>query len=136
MRVVLDTNVLVSGLLSPKGAPGRIVAAWDDARFELVLAFAQLEEIGRVLAYPKIRSSTKWTDEDIGRFLEQLYLRAHVVETLSDQGVAVRDPTDAPILAAFVASKADVLVSGDEDLLSLRGRFAIESPAEFARRLA
>ncbi len=135
MKVVLDTNVLVSGLLTPKGVPGRIVAAWDDSRFEVVLAFAQLEEIGRVLAYPRIRGRTKWTDEDIGRFLEQLYLRAQVIEAPPARGRAVRDPGDAPILAAFIASGADVLVSGDDDLLSLRGRYAIETPAEFVKRL-
>lgn len=135
MKVVLDTNVLVSGLLSPKGMPGRIMAAWDDARFELVLAFAQLEEVGRVLAYPKIRGRIHWTDDDIGRFLEQLYLRAQVVEAPIARGRAVRDPGDAPILAAFIASGADILVSGDDDLLSLRGKYAIETPAEFANRL-
>lgn len=135
MKVVLDTNVLVSGLLTPKGVPGRIVAAWEDSRYEVVLAFAQLQEIGRVLAYPRIRGRTKWTDEDIGRFLEQLYLRAQVIEAPPASGRAVRDPADAPILAAFIASGADVLVSGDDDLLSLRGRYAIETPAEFVKRL-
>jgi putative PIN family toxin of toxin-antitoxin system len=135
VKVVLDTNVLVSGLLSPKGAPGRIVSAWDDSRFELVLAFAQLEEMGRVLAYPRIRSRTRWTDEDIGRFLEQIYLRAHVIDAPAAVGRKVRDPGDAPILAAFLSSGADVLVSGDDDLLSLRTTYAIETPAEFVKRL-
>jgi len=135
VKIVLDTNVLVSGLLSPKGPPGRIVAAWDDSRFELVLSFAQLEEIGRVLAYPKIRRRTRWTDEEIGRFLEQLFLRARVIEPAADARSPVRDPGDVAILAAFVTSGADFLVTGDDDLLAFRGQYAIETPSEFAKRL-
>ena len=49
MKVVLDTNVLLSGLMFPKGTPGRIIAAWIDARFEVVFSLDQLAEIGRVL---------------------------------------------------------------------------------------
>ena len=88
-----------------------------------------------MLAYPKIRSRIRWADEDIGRFLEQLYLRSLVVETKPFRGKRVRDPDDEPILGAFLAASADVLVSGDEDLLSLRDKYRIETPAEFVKRL-
>jgi predicted nucleic acid-binding protein len=56
VRVVLDTNVLVSGLLSAKGPPGQLLGLWgEDARFTLVTAVAQLDEVLRVAEYPKIR---------------------------------------------------------------------------------
>ena len=55
MRVVLDTNVLLSGLMFPDGASGCVFAAWREARFDLVISVHQLAEIGRVLACPKIR---------------------------------------------------------------------------------
>jgi uncharacterized protein len=55
VKVVLDTNVLLSGLMYPEGTPGRIVAAWVDARFEVAFSLDQLAEIGRALEYPKIR---------------------------------------------------------------------------------
>lgn len=74
MKVALDTNVLVSGLLAPKGTQGRVLGAWIEARYELVLAFEQLEEIGRVLTYPKIRGRLGCDDAEVGRLLEQLYL--------------------------------------------------------------
>jgi len=135
LKVVLDTNVLVSELLAPKGTPGRVLGAWIQARYELVLAFDQLGEIGRVLTYPKIREHLGWDDAEVERFLEQIYLRAEVIEAPVAKGAAVRDPGDAPILAAFIQSGADVLVSGDKDLLVLKDRYAIETPAEFARRI-
>ena len=135
MKVVLDTNVLLSGLMFPDGTPGRIIAAWVEARFEVAFSLDQLAEIGRVLEYPKIRRKLGWKDEQIELFIKQLYLRAEVVE-LGTMSVEVpRDPGDAPILATLTATKADVLVTGDGDLLALGDKYPIETPAVFVRRL-
>ena len=135
MKVVLDTNVLVSGLMSPVGTPGRIVTAWVEGRFEVALSLNQLAEIARVLEYPKIRRKLGWDDEQIELFIKQLYIRAEVVELGAISIDVPRDPGDAPILATLAAAKADVLVTGDGDLLALRDNYPIETPAEFARRL-
>jgi putative PIN family toxin of toxin-antitoxin system len=118
----------------PQSVPGSAVAAWREGRFDLVLPLAQLEEIGRVLAYPKIRRILRWDDEAIGRFLRQLYLRAEVVEPAA-QGIEVRDSGDLHVLQALAAGAAELLVTGDDDLLALRGRYAIETPAQFVKRL-
>src|SRR5574341_824787 len=118
----------------PDSIPGGAVAAWREGRFDLVVPLAQLEEIGRVLAYPKIRKILEWDDEAIGGFLGQIYLRAEVVEPAA-QGIEVRDRDDLHVLQALAAGAADLLVTGDDDLLALRGRYAIETPAEFAKRL-
>lgn len=135
MRVVLDTNVLLSGLMFPDGAPGRVVAAWRKARFNLVISVHQLAEIGRAIAYPKIRRNLGWDDPRIEKFIRQLYVRAEIVD-LSGVSVEVPlDPDDVPILATLVAGKADALVTGDSDLLALRERYAIHTPAEFVRKL-
>ena len=135
MKVVLDTNVLISGLMFPVGTPGRIVAAWVEGRFEVALSLDQLAEIGRVLEYPKIRRKLGWDDDSIELFIKQLYIRAEVVELGMITVAVPRDPGDAPILATLAAANADVLVTGDGDLLALRERYAIETPAEFVRRL-
>jgi putative PIN family toxin of toxin-antitoxin system len=135
VKVVLDTNVLLSGLMFPDGAPGRIVAAWRQARFDLVISIHQLAEIGRVLAYPKIRRILGWDERRIEQFIRQLYVRAQIVDL---DGISVEvpaDPDDVPILATLVAGQADVLITGDGDLLALRDRHAILTPAEFVRRL-
>ena len=135
MKVVLDTNVLISGLMYPDSTPGMIVRAWREARFELVLTVEQLTEVGRVLSYPKIHKILKWDRVTIESFLKQLYLRSELVDI---SGVAVsvpRDSGDSFILAALIAGEAECLVSGDTDLLSLRDRYAVVTPVEFVRRL-
>ena len=135
MRIVLDTNILVSGLMAPDGTPGRIIAAWFDAEFDVISSREQLAEIGRVLGYPKIRRVLKWDDDRIERFLRLLHGRVEIVEPDSAAVDTPRDPDDAPILGALVAGDADFLVTGDRDLLALRDRYPIETPAEFVRRI-
>jgi uncharacterized protein len=76
-----------------------------------------------------------WSDARIESFVRQLVLRVEVVEIAGMAAAVPKDPNDAPILATLVASCADVLVTGDSDLLALRERYRIETPAEFARRL-
>ena len=135
MKVVLDTNVLLSGLMFPDGAPGRVVAAWREARFDLTVSVHQLAEIGRALAYPKIRRILNWDERRIEQFIRQLYIRVQIVDL---DGISVEVPADrddVPILATLVAAKADVLITGDGDLLALRDRYAILTPAEFVRKL-
>ena len=135
MKVVLDTNVLLSGLMFPDGAPGRVVAAWRQARFELVISVPQLAEIGRALAYPKIRRVLAWDDQRIEQFIRQLYIGAEIVDLAGTLVEVPGDPDDMLILATLVAAKADVLITGDGDLLALRDRYAIQTPAEFVRKL-
>jgi putative PIN family toxin of toxin-antitoxin system len=135
MKVVLDTNVLLSGLMYPDSTPGRIVRAWRETRFELALSIEQLGEIARVLSYPKIQKILAWDADRIERFLKQLYLRAEVVEIAGVVAEVPADPDDSAILASFIGAKADYLVSGDSDLLSLRAKFSIVTPTEFAQKL-
>ena len=135
MKVVLDTNVLVSGLMSPDGVPGQILTAWSEAQFEVVSSREQLAEIARVLAYPNIRRILNWNDHRIEQFIQRFYLRIEVVE-LDAVGVDVpRDPDDAPMLNTLIVSEADFLVTGDRDLLVLNRDYPIETPSEFIQRV-
>ncbi len=88
-----------------------------------------------VLAYPKIRKRLTWSDEEIDHFIELLRFRAEIVDIQGVDAVIPRDEDDAPGLAAFIASGADYLISGDQDLLELRKDYSIESAVEFCRRL-
>ena len=136
MMYLIDTNILVSGLMFPDSTQGRIVAAWSsEARFDVVSSREQLVEIGRVLGYPKIRRILKWDDYRIEQFIQALYLRVEVAEPGSATAETPRDPDDAPILGSLLAAGADFLVTGDRDLLALRDRYPIETPAEFVRRI-
>lgn len=135
MKVVLDTNVLISGLAYPNSLPGRIVAAWDLHALRLSMSHFQLDEIARVLGYPKIRKLLGWSDERIESFVRQLMLRVEVVEIEGETARVPADPNDTPILATLIAAGADMLITGDSDLLALRERYPIETPAQFVRRL-
>jgi putative PIN family toxin of toxin-antitoxin system len=136
MKIVLDTNVLLSGLMYPDSTPGRVVLAWRESRYDLVLSLARLTEIARVLTYPKIQKILRWDTKQIEGFLKQLYLRAQVIDTNGITAHVPRDPDDNPILAALIGSKADYLVTGDEDLLALADQYAILTPAEFGKKLS
>ena len=136
MRIVLDTNVLLSGLAFPKGTPGRIVAAWDAASIGLLVSEFQLQEITRVLAYPQIRKLLRWDEARIENYVRQFGLRVELVDLAGVTPVTVpADPDDNLILTASVVGRADWLVTGDRGLLALREHFPIETPAEFVRRL-
>ena len=135
MSYLIDTNILVPGLMYPASTPGRIIGAWSEAQFDVVTTHEQLVEIGRVLGYPKIRRILKWDDDRIEHFIKQVYLRVEVAEAGATDFEALRDPEDTTILGALIAAEADLLVTGDRDLLVLRDRFPIETPAEFVRRI-
>lgn len=118
MRVVLDTNILVSALITKGTPPDRLYQAWLRNDIEIVTSVAPLEEIINVLARPKIRA---YIDPDeAAQMASALGLRATV---LGDVPVVSRspDPKDDPIIAIAVAGDVDLLVSGDKrDLLALR----------------
>ena len=137
MQVVLDTNVLVSGLAFPSGPPGRIVSAWRAGAFSLVASEFMLDELARIL--PALSHRTGFSAADVRDFLDLMRAMSTIVELSADhlaqaQGSGLRDPDDAPILATFLAAGAYCLVTGDKDLLVLAGPWAIVSPADFCAR--
>ena len=139
MRVVLDTNVIVAGLAYPAGPPGRIVAAWRSGALQIVLSTWILSECERVL--PRLRPFVTLTLAEIRELVERMAFEAEVVEpdlaALAQAADArVRDAADEPVLATLLASGADLLVTGDKDLLALSGQFAILTPAAFCARHA
>jgi predicted nucleic acid-binding protein len=111
--VVLDTNVLVSGLAYPSSVPGRIVTAWRQGGLDVVLSRYILDEMVRVL--PR---------------LSRVTLSATEIRDLA-QDEQLRDPADQPVLQTLLSSKANYLITGDKDLLALATRYPIVTPAEF-----
>ena len=139
MRVVLDTNVLVSGLLYPGGPPSRLVAAWRSGAFELLLSEFLMEELSRTLAH--LAPRLKLPPPDLGDFLDTLRLRCELVSlepaSLEQAATAgLRDPDDVPILAMLIGGGADFIVTGDKDLLALAGSYPILTPAAFEARFS
>jgi putative PIN family toxin of toxin-antitoxin system len=117
MRVVLDTNVLVSALLLESSLPAQLVAEFRRGRFVLLTSALQLDEFRRVTRYPKIRSRINAVDA--GSLMNDLRKIAVVVEDLPGVDVS-RDPFDNFLLAIASGGGADYLVTGDKpDLLAL-----------------
>lgn len=116
MRVVLDTNVLLSTLISPGSVPDRIYRAWEEGRFELVTSEWQLGELRRATRYPKLRKYVK--PHEAGTMVRGIRREALVLERLPAVGLAP-DPDDDPLLATALAGEAGYLVTGDRGLLSL-----------------
>jgi putative PIN family toxin of toxin-antitoxin system len=133
MRVVLDANVLVSALISARGAPAQIVHLWEQQAFELVLSPPILDELERVLHYPRIQGKYGLSDEHVGRFLELIRSTATLVEASTALAVIQEDPTDDRYLECAVEARASYLVTGDHHLLDLKAYrgIAILQPGAF-----
>lgn len=132
LRVVLDTNVLVSGLAYPGSIPGKIVGAWRQGALDVVISRYILDEVARVL--PRLNARLQWRDVDFVDFLDTLAMLTDVVEPQSLPDGTVRDTADLPVLGTLLASQADYLVTGDHDLLALADQYPILTPAEFWQR--
>jgi uncharacterized protein len=132
LRVVLDVNVLVSALLSRAGAPGRLIALWLEGAFELVVSEELLAELGRALAYPKLREYI--SREDAAAFIALLRATASMLADAERPDHITRDPGD-DYLVALAKASASVLVSGDRDLLVLAPELPIQEPGAFLEHL-
>jgi uncharacterized protein len=127
-RIVVDTNVMVSALLF-RGETSKLFETWRRAEVRLVLSSEILLEYVRVLAYPKFRLSEQAVS---------LLVTTHVLPFAETVMVVpgenrCRDPDDDKFLSCAEQSRADALVTGDRDLLALRGKvgaLAIITPAE------
>jgi putative PIN family toxin of toxin-antitoxin system len=118
MRVVLDTNILVSALLVPSGPPAFLYDVWHEGRFTLLTCREQLMELRAVLRKPALAERIK--PHKAGRLVNELTRLAEIIHDLPRIDRS-SDPTDNFLLALCEAGRADYLVTGDKaGLLTLR----------------
>jgi putative PIN family toxin of toxin-antitoxin system len=136
MRAVVDTNILVRGLIKPQGTVGPVLLRLGHGDYTILYAESLLEELVDVLNRPRIRLKYQLADEDIQTVVSLILLRGEAV-TPEQRITACRDPKDDKFLEVAVAGKADVIVSGDEDLLVLNpfAGIPVVTPADFLSRL-
>lgn len=135
MRVVLDTNVLISALISPAGTPAAIYNAWEDGTFTLLVCAEQIAELRATLLKPKVAELVK--PFRAGRLVNQIKSLAEDVDRLPHVDRSP-DPTDNYLLALSEAGDADFLVTGDKGgLLALKRHKStrIVSASDFAALL-
>ncbi len=129
MRAVLDVNVIISGLLSPRGAPARVLTAWLEGGYDLVVSPVLLEELERALGYPKLRKRV--SEAEAQELLDLLRREADLQEDpLGPPPVRSPDPGDDYVIS-LAAETQSVIVSGDRHLLDLRDELPVYTPADF-----
>ena len=132
--VVVDTNVIVSALLFG-GTPGRLIDLWKERRIQLFVCKEIIDEIMRVLTYPRFQLSEK---EISYLIYDEILPYSEIVDIPSGPVIISRDPSDDKFIRCAVASGADVIVSGDRHLLSLKehGDIKILTPTRFLADLS
>lgn len=133
LRVVLDTNVLLSGIAYPASVPGKLIGAWKHGALEVVLSPFILDELRRVL--PKLVHRHGLSAVEMNDLVEILSIQAEVIEPTPVHDPALTDFNDQPVLGTLIAALtqagADALITGDKALLALRDRYPILTPTEF-----
>lgn len=117
MRLVIDTNILISALLAGASLPAHLVVLWREGRFDLLTSAEQLDELLRVTRYPKLRA--RLAPAQAGRLINELRDIAILLSDLP-MVMACPDPYDNYLLAMASAGEADFVVTGDKrDLLGI-----------------
>ncbi|MBI4318474.1 MAG: putative toxin-antitoxin system toxin component, PIN family [Chloroflexi bacterium] len=119
MRVVLDSNVVVSRFLSPSGPPAHIWEQWEDGVFELAVSEAILAEYQKAMTYERIQARHRMSKDEISKIISTMRMFAEVVEATQNVEVIVKDPEDNKFIDCALAAAADYIVSGDSHLLEL-----------------
>jgi len=120
-RVVLDTNLVLSALVFANGRLAALRHAWQNGRYVPLVSTATAAELIRVLAYPKFKLSVEEQQELLADYLP--WCATVRIPDPPPDTPDCRDRFDLPFLQLAVAGKANYLVSGDQDLLSLDGQF-------------
>jgi putative PIN family toxin of toxin-antitoxin system len=136
IRAVLDTNVVVSGLLW-HGTPHALLDRVREGELTFISSPALLAELAEVLARPQFETILARSNTSCERSLAEVRELTEVIEPPPLAEPVCRDPDDDAVLALGVAAHVDVIVSGDRDLLDLKSFQGIDilTPAEALRRV-
>ena len=133
-RVVFDTNAVLSALLFNHGRLNWLVGHWRAGECVPLLSRATAAELARIFAYPKFRLTAIEQLEALSEYIPY----CEEVEVGQSCPVICRDAKDQPLLDLAQSGRAHLLVTGDDDLLSLAGQttFLIETPVSYRQRVA
>jgi putative PIN family toxin of toxin-antitoxin system len=137
MIAVLDTNVIISAVLSPRGTPSHILQLAEEKAFTLVISEVLLAEYQEVLLSAKMVDRYRVARDEVIDLLNSLVQLANIVQPQENLSIIESDPGDNMVLECAVTGGAEYIVSGDKHLLGL-GQYEgirILSPADFLRVL-
>lgn len=131
MKVVLDTNVVISGLISLEEAPAQVIDFWVNGSLKIATSSALIEEILDVIVRPKFRPLG--TIDERCDLVKKLFEKAEIVIPSIKLRIISGDETDNRVLECALAAEADYIISGDSHLLNLKIYKGIEilPPANF-----
>jgi putative PIN family toxin of toxin-antitoxin system len=131
MRVIVDTNVFISGIFFA-GPSSRILEGWRDGKVNLILSPEILGEYQEVAH----RLSSKFKGVDIDALIELVAIESTIISSPPLKKQVCRDKDDDKFIACAIASKTPVIISGDKDLLDISGHEDIEiiKPRSFVER--
>jgi len=137
LKIVLDSNVFVSALINPRGKPAQILNYVFENKIRLFTSPSIIEELERVLSYPKLVKRHGLEKQELKKFVSDLLSILSLVEGKKAIEVIAEDPADNNYLSCVVDAKADFIVSGDIHLLNLREYEGIQiiTPAQFLEML-
>ena len=137
LKIVLDANVFASALINPHGKPAQILNYVFENKIRLFTSPSIIEELQRVLSYPKLVKRHGLEKEELKKFVSDLLSIMALVEGKKAIEVIVEDPTDNNYLSCALDAKADFIVSGDMHLLNLREHEGIQivTPTQFLEML-
>jgi len=119
MDVVLDTNVVISAAMNPKGPPAEIIRKWRAQSFAWVSSAELFAELKRVIQSPEIRRFLAWDEDEVADFLAAVSQIVRTVTPAQTLHVIEDDPADNRVLEAAIEADAEYIVTGDKALLSL-----------------
>lgn len=131
MKIVLDTNVLVSGIFF-SGPPLEILKAWRERKIQLLLSDEVLDEYRRVAA----ELGTQFPAIDISSLLDLITVYSNIIEPVTLPEPVCTDPDDDKFIACAIAGKSGIIVSGDKQLLKVDGyrKIRVIKPRDFVEK--
>jgi putative PIN family toxin of toxin-antitoxin system len=137
MKAVLDVGQFVSATIRADGHPAQILSAWRAGEFELVTSLPILDDLRRVLRYPRIRKRHQWSDEEIELFVDSIAVAATLTPAELEVTAVEEDPADNKVLACAVEEQADYIIASDEHLIKFEhhSRIPIVPPRRFLELL-
>jgi len=125
MRVVLDTNVLISALFKRESTSAQILSLWRAGELELLVSPEVLSELQRVLAYPRIQKRLIYTEQEVKRFIDLLATTGTLLSPQETFNAVKDDPHDDKFVILAMVGQAEYLVSGDSHLLTVASIFGV-----------
>ncbi len=120
IKVVVDTNIFVSGIIVPQGTSFELLEVWRRKEYILLISEVLLKELENVLRRPKF-IKYHLTEEKINGLLQLIIKKSIKVSPSPTFSATIRDPKDEMILSTALDGNADYLITGDKDLLVLNG---------------